>query len=397
MATFQYIARTMSGERVEGVVTADNESAALRHLDERQLLPVQVKPTVEAKPAFSRRIRSRAVGAMYEQLADLLGAGVPMMRALDTLDRVCANAELRKLVAEVRNDVAEGSTLADAMAAHPQAFTPLHTAMLRAGERGGFVEEVLANLSKFIERQDDLRSKVMGAMIYPGLLASVGGSVMLASLLVFVPMFEPFFGSMELPPPTALLFAVSGLLRESFVLVLTLAIFVVSMAVAFLRGERGARVREAIVMRTPLVGNATRMVAVTRFCRILGTMLTNGVPLLPALQIARDAVGLNALAVAIDGAIENVRAGQGLTEPLRQARMIPVEILEMISVAEESNQLERVLLNVADNVEKRTNRQIDQAVSLIGPVILVLMAIVVGFMAIGLLYPIFTMSEAMTG
>lgn len=149
-------------------------------------------------------------------------------------------------------------------------------------------------------------------------------------------------------------------------------------------------------MRLPLFGHATRMVAVTRFCRILGTMLANGVPLLPALQIARDAAGLRALALAIDQAIESVRGGQGLTEPLRQANMIPVEILEMISVAEESNQLEKVLLNVADNVEKRTNRKIDQAVSLIGPIILVLIAIVVGFMAVGLLYPIFTMSEALS-
>ncbi len=396
MATFQYIARTLSGERVEGVVTADNESAVLRQLDERQLLPVQVKPAAEVKPAFSGRIKPRAVGAMYEQLADLLGAGVPMMRALETLDRVCANAELRKLVAEVRTDVSEGSSLADAMASHPQAFTPLHTAMLRAGERGGFVEEVLANLAKFIERQDELRSKVMGAMIYPGLLATVGGSVLLASLLVFVPMFEPFFGAMKLPPPTALLFAISGMLRQNFLVLLVLAIFVASMAVAFLRGERGQRIREAVLMRLPLFGHATRMVAVTRFCRILGTMLANGVPLLPALQIARDAAGLRALALAIDQAIESVRGGQGLTEPLRQANMIPVEILEMISVAEESNQLEKVLLNVADNVEKRTNRKIDQAVSLIGPIILVLIAIVVGFMAVGLLYPIFTMSEALS-
>jgi len=334
---------------------------------------------------------------MYGQLADLLRSGVPLLRALDILARAGLNPGLAKVLVRVREDVSAGKPLAEALGAHGELFRPLHTAMVRAGERAGFLEDVLANLSDFLDRQDELRSKVRGAMIYPLVLVAVGAIAMLVILLWFVPKFKPMFagGTVRLPAPTVLLFAFSDLLRDHVLLVAGVVVLAVLGVRAFLRSSSGRRAWDAWRLRIPVAGKVSRMVSITRFCRILGTMLANGVPILQALEIAKDATGNAMMTDAIAAAAESVRAGEPLAEPLRPGGLFPPEILEMIAVAEESNQLEKVLVQIADTVERRTNRQVDQAVRLLEPLILVVLALAIGFVAIGLLYPIFTMSETL--
>ncbi len=396
MATFQYIARTPAGERVTGSITADSEPLALRQLDERELFPISV--SAQAVPqggTFIGGVRMRDVGLVYSQLADLLRSGVPMLRSIETLTRATSNRYLKPVLVKLGGDVADGVPLADAMAAHPRVFNSLHCAMVRAGERGGFLEDVLTNLGDFIERQDDLRSKVMGAMLYPALLVIFGVTLVTVALWYFVPQFKPLLGNLALPWPTRLLFALSDVLNAYLPLLILGVLFAAAMGWMLWASGRGRETWARWKLKIPVGGTAMRMVAVTRFCRILGTMLANGVPILEALQIARDAAGSPILAAAIDAAIENVRAGQPLAQPLRESAFIPEQVIEMIAVAEESNQLDHVLVHIADTVERRTNRKIDQAVSLLGPLILILIAVTIGFVAVGLLYPIFIMSEAL--
>lgn len=399
MANFSYIAKDADGKDQTGVLTAESEAAVARALAQKALFPVRIAPQAAKSPLLrlgGGRIRLRDVGAMYNQLADLLRSGVPMLRSLDILARSAANAGLGRLVGLVRDDVANGSTFADALRRHPRAFSDLHIAMIHAGETAGFLEDVLANLAGFIERQDDLRGKVRGAMIYPVMLAIMGAGAVTIMLLFIVPMFQKILSGHNLPLPSRMLFGLSSLLRSPAGIVPVVAVVAALAALwSYTRSRRGRRRWAAWQLRLPLAGKAIRLVAITRFCRVLGTMLHNGVHILPALAIAKDATGSAILAEAIEQAAESVRAGESLAEPLRRCGLFPPEIIEMISVGEESNQLEKVLVETADAVERRTNRQVDAAVRLVEPLLLMVMAAVIGFIAMGIMYPIFTMSQTM--
>jgi len=397
MATFEYIARTSSGEQVAGVMQADSETAVARTLDERELYPVRVKEQAARKAAARRggRIRMRDVGVAYGQIADLLRAGVPMLRALETQSRAGSNRTLSQLFLRVRDEVSGGKTLADAMSGHPAVFSELHLAMIRAGERGGFLEDVLMNLSDYLERVDDLRSKVRGSMVYPAALTIVGILAMMVILIAVVPQFKPIFEGYPLPIPTIVLFALSDLLVEYLPLLIGLIVLSVLGLRTLLRSEFGKELWDRWRLRLPMVGRPMRMVSITRFCRILGTLLHNGVPILQSLAISKDATGCSTLSSSIEVAAENVKAGEPLAAPLKQSGLFPEEVLEMIAVGEESNQLEKVLVRIADTIERRTNRQVDVAVRMIEPLILVALAAVIGFMAFGLYYPIFSMAKSM--
>ena len=396
MATFRYVAKTAAGEHVAGVVQADNEAAALRTLDDRSLYPVRVEPGVEeTRRARGGKVRMRDVAVAYGQLADLLRAGAPLLRSLETLSRATPNAALSEAMARVAEGVAEGKTLAEAMATRSHAFPALHTAMVRAGERGGFLEDVLGNLAEYLDRVDDLRSKVRGAMIYPIVLTCIGTLALLFVLVWLVPKFRSVFGNTPLPLPSRMLFAVSGTLVDHWAMLLGIGVLVVLAVVALLRSEAGRRRWETWRLRIPGVGALVRIVAITRFCRILGTLLHNGVLILQALAISKDATGSTVLAESIDRATDSVRAGEKLAAPLARSGFFPPEIVEMIAVAEESNQMEKVLLQIADAVERRTNRKVDTVVRLVEPLILVVIAGLIGFVALGLMVPIFTMSRMM--
>jgi general secretion pathway protein F/type IV pilus assembly protein PilC len=373
---------------------AEGEGAAVRILGERQLFPVNIA-SADASQSKRRRVSSRDIGMMYGQLADLIGSGVPMLRALDSLIRSTVNGQLKAILKEVRTAVADGQTLTDALRKFPEVFPPLHTSMVQAGERASFLEDVLRSLSEFLERLDELRAKVMGAMIYPALLSALGATVMAGALIFFVPKFEPLLAGAQKPLPTVLLFGASTILRSYWYIVALVLAGLIGALVSALSKESSRRTLEIWQHRVPVVGTALKMLAITRFCRILGTMLANGVPMLGALKIAKDATGSRLLGEKIAIAAESIRDGKSLSGPLSQGGLFPDQIMAMITVAEESNKLDKVLLQIANTVERRTNQQVDQSVRLIEPVILCLVAAGIGFLALGLLLPIFTLAGSL--
>ena len=396
MGKFRYTALSGGGRRVSGALEADNESAALRLLAERELFPVSVVPDGVRGGARRRvRVGSRDIGMMYGQLADLIGSGVPLLRSLDSLIRSTVNPRLVDILKEIRSQVADGRTLTESLRQYPGVFPPLHTAMVQAGERASFLEDVLRSLSEFLERLDELRSKVMGALIYPALLSALGVTVMAGALIFFVPKFEPLLSGAQKPLPTVLLFGASTILRNHWYVVLVALAAVAGVAWWSFQSDANRRLLEKWRLKIPVVGTALRMLAITRFCRILGTMLVNGVPLLGALKIAKDATGSRLLGEQIADAAESVRDGKSLSAPLSAGGLFPEQIMAMLVVAEESNKLDKVLLQIADTVERRTNQQVDQAVRLIEPVILCLVAAGIGFLALGLLLPIFTLAGSL--
>ena len=397
MPKFQYTARNLSGGKVAGLIEADGEGAAIQLLERKELYPVDIWNTEDKADnrLFRGRISNRDLGVMYGQLSDLLGSGVPLLRALKSIVKSTVNKRLKGVLGDIHNSVADGKSLYESMAEHHNIFPALHTVMVQAGERASFIEEVLESLSVFLERLDELRGKVLGALIYPVMLVMLGGTVMVSALVLFVPKFEPMLAGIEKPMPTEVIFFLSESIRNFWAIIATAIGGLVAFFWSAMQSQSSKRAMERWRLKIPVAGTAMRMVAITRFCRILGTMLANGVPILQALAISRDATGSALLAENIDEAIKNVRAGEPLTEPLKGGGLFPEQVLAMISVAEESNQLQKVLLHIADSVERRTNQQVDQAVRLIEPVILCMVAAGIGFLALGLLLPIFTMASSL--
>jgi general secretion pathway protein F/type IV pilus assembly protein PilC len=382
--TFAYEARDAAGARVAGTVDAASEVAALNDLQSRGLSPTRL---AERAAPRVRGVGARALANSYRQLGDLLRAGVPLMRSLRLLGRGKANPRLAAAWSSVADGVQDGERLADAMARHPAIFPDVQVAMVRAGERGGFLDDVFARLASFIENQAEMRSKVVGNLIYPVILLSVGFGIVIAALVFFVPKFKKFHVKGEMPAATRFLMGVSDLLVERWPLILlALAALAVLAWWAWRRPALQRRVRDA-ELRVPQYGSLVRAVCVARFTRVLGTLLANGIPLLQAMTIARDAAGHPRLVDSVDHAIDAVRSGEPLAEPLAQSGFFEPDVVEMISVGESSNNLPSVLGGVADTLEKRVDRTLAVAVKLMEPALLLFLATVVLSIFLALVLP----------
>lgn len=396
MPSFTYTARDAQGQTVSGVVAAETQQQALRALDQQALFPVDIREGGKATSSVTgrrRRVSTTTVAVFYSQFADLLRAGVPALRSLDVLHRQTSNTVLKEVLKEVREDISSGETLADAMDKHANAFSPLHVSMIRAGEKGGFLEEVLTRIATFTERQNELRSKVVGSLLYPAVLMVVGAGIVVFLLVVVVPKVRNFLSG-ELPTMTKIVFALCDFLRDHGMVAGGALLAVIVAVVSLLRSKAGREYFDRFQLKAPVVGNIFRLVSICRFCRILGTLLINGVPILQALKIARDSAGNRVLMAVIDDAIEAVRKGASLSNPLGRSNLFPLDIVDMIAVGEESNNLDNVLITIADSYEARTSRKIDLAVRMLEPLLLVAMAGVVAVIAIALLLPILTMSSS---
>ncbi len=394
MPSFTYKAVAEGGKQVSGVLTAENYNVALRMLDEQSLFPIKVNEGVEQSARTitgQRRIKASQLTIFYSQLADLLKAGVPMLRSLDVLSKQGSSAALCVMVKELREEVAGGNSLGDAMAKHPNAFSPLHASMVRAGEQGGFLEDVLARIAVFSEKQDELRNKVFGAMIYPIILVVIALAILVLLMVVVVPKLGEHLRPETFNIMTHIVFGVSNLLRDYYAVILLGVAVVVGSMVSFLKTESGRRFGDWFKLRSPIIGGVFTMVAICRFCRILGTMLHNGVPILQALRISKDSAGSEMLAKTIESAADSVRKGAALSTPLGESGLFPQTILNMIAVAEEGNNLETVLVQIAETNEARTARSIDLAVRVLEPLLLLMMAAIVFCIAVALLLPILTM------
>jgi type II secretory pathway component PulF len=400
MAEFRYIARDNSGQRQAGTITAGNRREALAVLAGRSVFPLQME---DAAPAVeNRRIRRVPAGVLavsYSQLADLLRSGVPLLRSLEVIQKQASHAGLKQVLEEVQRRVSDGSTLSDAMGKFPNLFGEMAISMIRAGGEGGFLEEALTRVAEFTETQDDLKKRTAGAVAYPAFLAVVGTLVVTVLVVFFVPKFAEMFARLrergELPVLTEWLLATSDFLRTWGILVLIALVGGGWWLRRWMATDAGRWWFDRVKLRLPVGGPVFLGLAVARFCRVLGTLLHNGVPILRSLQISRDSAGNRVLAAAIAEATENISAGQPLAGPLGASGKFPPEVVEMIAVAEQANNLESVLLDIANSLERRTWRRLDLAVRLIEPLLLLVLASVILVLVIALLLPVLKMSSTM--
>jgi general secretion pathway protein F/type IV pilus assembly protein PilC len=399
MPEFTYEAIAPAGNRTQGTLTANSEREVMTMLDARSLFPVRIqvaKAGAGSRPG-GKRVKSRYMATFYGQLADLLRSGVPLLRSLEILERQNPSPALSDTLREVRAKVADGTSLADSMALFPRAFNELAVSMVRAGQEGGFLEDVLERIAEFTEHQEDLKAKVIGALAYPVFLAVAGFAVLTILVIFFVPKFKPIFEKLEkqgeMPAlTTALIDSSNFLLSWGWLLALgfTGCLFAYW---SWAKTPAGRFAVDGWRLRLPKAGTIYLNLALSRFTRILGTLLHNGIPILQALRIAKDSTGNRVLTEAIDQAADNVTAGKTLAVPLGTCKYIPRDVVEMVAVGEESNNLDKVLIDVANGLEKRTGRQLELFVRLLEPVMLLVMAAITLLVVAGLLMPVFKMSS----
>lgn len=344
----------------------------------------------------SKRVPYRAVEEFTRQLSSLLAAGVPLSRALKILHREASLPVAKEQWKAIHDAVVDGMPLAGAMAQHPQTFPSVYVAMVQAGEAGGFLAAVLGQIADFQTRSKEMRGKVISALIYPAVLLALAIGVMVFLMLFFIPRFKTVFTGFgaELPALTRFIVACSENLSTYGVPLL------VAMAVGvwwirhWLQTENGRRVWQRQVLRLPLIGPLHASYAMARFCRMLGTLLEAGVPLIAGLRVASESLGNQTLVDALTNAIERVKRGTSLATSLRDcASLFPNTVLEMVGVAEETGRLDSELLRVAGVTEADLDRRLRMTVSLAEPLLLFLMAGFIGVVFIGMVLPIFSLQD----
>ena len=397
MPAYRYIALTASGERRQGVLDGPSRQAVLADLDRQRLTPVSINEdhgrAAQRRMSGGRRVSGAQLATAYQQLADLLRAGVPLLRAIKLIGGRKSSPSVAGVFTDLAKAVEDGQDLARAMEAHALTFKPIHIAMVRAGEKGGFLEPALARLSALVTGQVELRQKIVGSLVYPAVASSLGLVLVLAVFLVYVPQFKGVFEGIELPLLTRIVFGLSDVILGFWPVLLGLLVGVPIVLVGLLRQPAIRRRIIERLQRLPIVWPILRTLAVARFCRVLGTLLQNGVTMLSAMGIARDAAGLRPLQEAVDGATEAVRAGRSLAGPLAESGLFPDDVLEIISVGESANNLDVVLLSAAETLEKRLDRRLTAAVRLIEPAMIVLLALSIAVIAAALILPMLRLTS----
>ncbi len=411
MPTFQYKALRADGGIAEGAIDAGGRPDALRQIQSLGLRPLRLtekagkdgKPRPAASGAAnaatgfgSGKVSSKELETFTRLLSSLLSAGVPLSRALVILGKEASSPAAAAKWREVHDLVVDGMSLADAMARSPETFPKVYTAMVQAGEAGGFLDLVLAQIADFQSREKDLKSKVATAMIYPAVLLVLALVVLGVLLVFFIPKFQTVFASVKgsLPLITQLIIATSRGLREYGL------VFVVAGLGAFFglrtwfTSEKGRRSWEGMLLDAPVVGNLLAQFAMARFCRMLGTLLGAGVPLVQGLNVARKSIGNQILVDAVAESIEKVQQGGRLGQSLAECRtLFPGSVMEMISVAEESGHLDKELVRIANVTEGELDRQLKTAVALAEPLMLFMIAGFIGIIFIGMLLPVFSLQD----
>jgi general secretion pathway protein F len=403
MAAYIYRAATSEGKIVEGTMEASDNGTVSLKLHDMGLLPIKVavaaKKTVLTRdielPWKRRRVRRKDLLVFTQELHTLVKSGFPLDRSLTVLGQLAESPTLAEVIQDVLKEVKGGKSFSEALGKYPEVFPKVYVNMVKAGEIGGALEEVLGRLVTFLETSENLRSYIVGAMIYPVLLSVVGiASVTILTLFV-VPRFASIFQDMgvPLPLPMAILKGLSDFLTRYWWLVLISAALVALYIQRFRSSPEGRLSVDRWLLRLPLVGAVLRKVEVARFSRTLGTLLHGGVPLLQGLTIVRDVVGNQGIATLIDPIRNGIKKGEGIAQPMKQSGVFPPLAMHLIEVGEESGKLDTMLVQVADVYDNEVRNGIKNLIAFFEPALILLMGIIIGTIVVSMLLAIFSIND----
>ncbi|MEN8263490.1 MAG: type II secretion system F family protein [Nitrospirota bacterium] len=402
MDTYDYEATTREGNIVTGTIEVASENLAVERIQEMGYFPLKVKKSVERESAidrvlasFQNRITDKDLIAFTYQLSVLLDAGFPLERSLSILSELTEKKKFQDLLKEMISHVRSGKSFSDALARFPSVFPVFYVNMIKAGEAGGFVEDVISRMNVYLENSQALREDVRSALIYPMVIFLFSGIAVVVLLTFVIPNFAEIFEDMgaELPLSTVILLLLSeGLVKYWWVLLLSISGIVVGTK-KIIESESGRQFWDRFKFRLPVFGKLYREAAVSRFARTFGTLLDSGVPILNALQIVKGTLENEKISEIISSVREAVRKGRGISEPFKNSDIFPPIAVHMITVGEESGKLNEMLIKISDRFDIEVKTTVKRLLSLLEPVLIIFMAVIIGFIVISMLLAIFSIND----
>jgi type IV pilus assembly protein PilC len=395
-ATFDYKVRDKTGALVTGQLVGDNEAIVMTRLRQMGLTPIRVKQAstglkmeIHLRPG---RIKLKQIAVFCRQFATMVNSGLPILRALSILTDQTESKELAKVLFAVRADVENGSSLSAAMAEHPKAFNALFISMVKAGETGGVLDDVLLSLADQIEREVELRRQIKSAMTYPIVVVALVTLILAAMLLFVVPQFETIYSSLggTLPLPTRMLLSVSRAVRTYWYVVLLGAVVTSFLFRRYKKTEAGRARVDAVKIRIPIFGPLFHKVALARFASTLGMLLRSGVPILQALDNVNETVNNRVIGDAVDDVKTSVREGESIAKPLGRHKAFPPMVVQMMAVGEETGAVDTMLDKVAEFYNSEVTATVEAMTSLIEPLLIAVIGAAVGAAVIALYMPMFS-------
>jgi type IV pilus assembly protein PilC len=415
MAVFQYEAMNQAGQEVKDNIDASSAEDALEKIRNLGLFPTRIREkggrkkggaTGKKKKGGSFTIgkaKVKHVTQFTRQLATLQDAGLPILRSLGILAEQQKPGPLKNALTEVADDVEGGATLSEAMGKHPKAFNRLYVNMVAAGETGGVLDVILVRLAEFMEKAQRLKAKIKGAMIYPSVVVTFAVGIVTMIMIVVVPKFEEIFKDFDtkLPGATVLLIETSKWFIEGMppgwmVVLFSPIAFIIFMKL--LNQSKGGRfAKDSVIVKLPIAGGIASKSSIARFCRTLGTLVTAGVPILEAINITKETAGNEVYARALGKVHDSIREGDTFADPLRASKVCDGIVVNMISVGEETGELDKMLLRIADNYDNEVEVAVSALISLLEPIMVAVLGVIVGFIVIALFLPLVSLIQSMSG
>ena len=403
MAKFMWEGRTRVGGTMTGEIEAPNEAFVIAQLRRQQIVPVKIKNKPRDLglriPGRKGKVSRRELAIFTRQFATMIDAGLPLVQCLDILGMQQENQAFKQVILKVKEDVESGSTFADALEKHPKVFDELFVNLVSAGEVGGILDTILARLAAYIEKAMKLAKQVKSAMVYPSTILAVALIVTTVLLLYVIPIFGQMFQDFgaALPAPTLIVLAISTYTRKYFLLGLVLIIVLVLAFRWYYKQEGGRRRIDRFLLRVPIFGDLLRKIAVARFSRTLGTMVSSGVPILESMDIVAKSAGNKIIEEAIVKARASISEGKTISEPLAESKVFPVMVTQMVSVGEATGALDTMLNKIADFYDDEVDAAVGALTSLLEPMLMIFLGVVIGGLVIAMYLPIFKLAGVVGG
>jgi type IV pilus assembly protein PilC len=400
MPKFAWEGRLPQGGFRKGELEGPNETAVRAYLRQQQIIPTKiVKKATEIKitlPFMKGKVKKKSLAIFTRQLATMIDAGLPLVQSLEILSQQEEDETFQEIISTIKNEVEGGATLAAALQKHPKVFDDMYVNLVVAAEEAGTLDVILSRLATHIEKMEELKKKIKSALVYPVMIVTVAIGVTIILMVFVVPVFEKLFAGIgsTLPMPTRVVIAVSNIFKSYLPIVIAIVIILVIVGQRYYKKENGKRRIDDLMLKLPIFGELLRKVAIARFARTLGTLVSSGVPILESLNIVAGAAGNKVVEEAILRGRISISEGQSISEPLSQSGVFPMMVTQMISVGETTGSLELMLNKVADFYESEVDTAVATLSSMLEPVLMIFLGVIVGGLVIAMYLPIFKMASA---
>lgn len=397
--TFKWAGKTLRGEAKSGEISANTKDEVIAALRRQGILPTVITETAPSKKLFGpkrQKITDKDIVVFTRQFATMFIAGIPIVQGLDIMSKQADNKTLGAVITQIKADVETGTTLADALKKHPRIFDDLYVNLVAAGEAGGVLDAVLMRLAGYIEKAMKLKKKVKGAMIYPAIVISVAVLVISIIMIWVIPIFSKIFTEMgaQLPAPTMSVIWLSNFLGGiGGVMILAGLISTIFGIKQYRRTEAGKKNIDRLLLKAPVIGNLLQKVAVARFTRTLGTLISSGVPILDGLDICARSSGNKVVEEVVFEAKKEVASGKTVSETLSKSDVFPQMVVQMINVGESTGALDQMLVKIADFYDDEVDDSVANLTTMLEPMLMVFLGITIGYIVVALYLPIFKMGE----